>query len=260
MGLKDLFKKKSDDAASHPFYQPILQPGYFGAFPRTFSLYFLGPGQKINAFLFAENRDGQIWPLNAITVHQGMVNVQAVLHSGPSRDTPPLALAGLEKLFRSTTVIALPAYDSHDGGAAVNQIVRLKDSSGIKFEKWLFSVPVGPQGRIETFEWRSSDSIRAGPDRPLERRLLRLSTTETLGREDVVARWTDEAVPENESKLGTFHFENMEALNEMGAFGTLAAVMSLLRIVQATSEAKVAADGMLRAAGKLAGAGIGFAG
>lgn len=258
MRLKDLFKKKSKDGASHPFYQPNLRPGYFGTFPRTFSLYFLGPGQGINAFFFAESRDSQIHPLNAITVHQGMVNVQAILHSGPHRDTPPLALAGLEKLFRSTTVIALPAYDHQDGGAAVNQIVLLKDSGGIRFEKWQFSVPVGPQGRIETFEWRSTNSIQTGPDRPLERRLLRLSTTETLGREDVLARWTDELVPEHESKLGTFRFENMEAMDALGASWALAAVMSLLRIVQATSEAKVAADGMLRAAGKLVAAGIGF--
>jgi hypothetical protein len=52
-----------------------------------------------------------------------------------------------------------------------------------------------------------------------------------LGREDVVARWVEELVPENESKLGTFRFETTAAIGDLGAFWSLAAVTSLLRIV-----------------------------
>jgi hypothetical protein len=83
-------------------------------------------------FLIAEIRDSQVWPLDAITVHQGMVNVQTILHSGPTHDTPPLAHAGLEKLLHSTTIIGLPAYVYGEHGTAVNQILSLKDSGGIR--------------------------------------------------------------------------------------------------------------------------------
>ncbi|OAQ89784.1 hypothetical protein VFPFJ_06198 [Purpureocillium lilacinum] len=267
MGFKDIFKSKdkqksSSDAGSskeNPFAQPTLAPGAFGQFPQTFGFYFLGraPDKKTDAFLFAEGggQQGPLRPLNAITVHKGMVKVQDVLHAGPTRDTQPIGLAGTEKLFRSASVIALP---SHAGAAGGNQIVHLVDNGGIKFERWAFSVPVAGAAEAEQFEWRSDNLVRPEKDRPFERRLVRVSTS-AEGREDVVMRWADDPAPEQESRLGTVHFEGAGATGQLGQYWALAAVVALLRIVQVKSEAQVAADGMLQAAGKLAGLGLGFA-
>ncbi|UNI13594.1 hypothetical protein JDV02_000322 [Purpureocillium takamizusanense] len=267
MGFKDLFKSRgkqksaSDSGSSKesPFLEPALAPGTYGQFPQTFDFYFLGrsPDKKTDAFLLAE-RDGQqgpLRPLNAITVHKGMVKLQDVLHAGPTRDTQPIGLAGTEKLFRSASVIALPP---HAGAAAGNQIVQLVDNGGIKFEKWAFSVPVGGAAEAELFEWRSDNLVRPEKDRPFERRLVRVSTSAD-GHEDVVMRWADDPAPERESRLGTVRFEGAGVTGQLGPYCTLAAVMALLRIVQVKSEAQVAADGMLQAAGKLAGLGLGFA-
>lgn len=253
MGNKSSKPSKSQGADREAFLRPSLPPAYYGAFPPTFSLHFLGRSQdkKADYYIIGIDKNGPVQPVSAVTIYKGAVKHQVTLHAGPNHSDPPLGLAGAEKLFRSMSLVALPAASSTPEGA-VNRIVPLSPQKSLKFDNFNFSCPVGDAGVEEQFEWRSDSIIRPPPGKLYERALIRMKG------EEVVGRWTDDPAPEKSAKLGTFQFEGSGATGELGQYWTLMAVMTLLRISQIKWEASAAADKMLSAAARvtLLGAGL----
>lgn len=249
------------------FSRPVLQPGYYGQFPATFSIFFAGPSRdkKTDYYILGTPENAGVSPHNAITIHKGMVKHQITLHVGPNHSSAALGLAGATKLFRSGSVIALPAATTSPNGP-VNQIEDLSCRTSIKFENFAFSITVGPPGggpnsRKEEFEWRTENLLKPPPGKPFERTLVRMPNQAGAG-EEIVGRWTGEQKPEQNAKLGEFQFEGTGATGELGPYWALMVVMSLLRVSQIRWEASAAADSMITAAGKLVvfGVGVGVSG
>ncbi|KAK2596692.1 hypothetical protein QQS21_006207 [Conoideocrella luteorostrata] len=261
---KDKKRSKTPGLEKEAFLRPALSPGYYGAFPATFGLHFLGRSQdkKADYYIIGLDHSGaSVQPLYAVTVHKGTVKHQVTLHAGPNHSDAALGLAGAEKLFRSMSLVALPAPAAGSGDSAptaVNDIVQLSPQKSLKYDNFNFSSVVG-SGAREDFEWRSDNVLKPPPKGKLyERTLVRVRSGN--GAEETVGRWTDDAAPEKTAKLGTFAFEGSGATGELGSYWGLMAVMTLLRITQIKLEASAAADKMLSAAAKvmLTGAGMGM--
>lgn len=269
--LKKLFASRGNDKETNAssqtssrikeWSQPALTPGFYGQFPFTFSIFFVESrkDKKTDYYVLATEDTQRVSPFKAISFHGGMAKHSITLHSGPTANSAPLALAGIEKRFHSTSIIALPALAAGPGGA-INQVERLKYQGSLMNPEMPFSVAVGMPGsthqHTETFEWRSDPVVRGKPEKSLKRRLVRLSSSTETG-EDIVAIWIDELIPEK-SKLGTFCFQGSGATGELGQYWALMAVMTSIRISQMEWLASIVADNMIKGAVGLAGAGIGI--
>ncbi|KAK2882746.1 hypothetical protein FQN49_000058 [Arthroderma sp. PD_2] len=262
--LKKIFSRKTETVADtspssdHPLSKPCLTPGVYGAFPNTFSIYFAGPGNAKgtdNFYLTTdETENGATRPLNLFTAHTDMVKLQVVLYSGTDVSSAPLGLAGTEKFFSSTSVIALPGPAA---GASGNKIERMTDQKKLKYAILNFSVAVGAEQ--QTFEWRSENLLSTSPGKTMEYRLSRLNEGGG-GEGEVVGVWTKQVEVEEDCKMGTFQFQGRGATGELGEYWTLMAVMTVIRLCQVEWVAKGAAEKIIKGGGKLGGVGLGFVG
>ncbi|RJE22669.1 hypothetical protein PHISCL_05013 [Aspergillus sclerotialis] len=266
-GFKKLFGSKASEATDEnsPLSQPTLPPGFYGNFPPSFSIYFTGTSvdKKHDNFLLATANNGALTPLYAFSIHKGVVKHQITLYSGPDCTCAPLALAGNEKHFRSTSIIALPASTAGSSGTT-NQIIRLKDCSSVRYESFSFSIVASPPKSdtpqsTEEFVWKSSDRLKPEPGKPFECTLVRRGKNNSTDKDEIVGLWTEESSPEKDSKLGTVHFQGSGTTGELGEPWALAAVISLLRISQVRWEMAVVVEGMAKAAEKLITAGVAVA-
>lgn len=62
---------------------------------------------------------------------------------------------------------------------------------------------------------------------------MRLTNNPTSGQEEeLIATWVEGNTPRTAAKIGTFRFESSATTRHLGPYGTLAAIVSLLRIIQ----------------------------
>jgi hypothetical protein len=243
MGNKTSKTPKHRGTEKEGFLRPALRAGYYGFFPDSFSLHFLGRSQdqKADYYIIGVDRDGPVQPVNAVTIYRGAVKHQVTLHAGPNHSDAPLGLAGAEKLLRSMSLVALP------GDGSVNEILQLSPQKSIRHDNFDFGLVVN--GQRENFEWRSDNLMKSPAEKLYERTLVWIKAGS--GTEEVVGRWTDDKAPEKSAKLGTFQFEGAGCTEHLGAHWRLAVVLTLLRISQIKWEAGSAADKMLGAAARV---------
>ncbi|KAJ3496933.1 hypothetical protein NLG97_g2279 [Lecanicillium saksenae] len=258
MGLFGSSKAESDKAseaslpADSPLLQPAFTPGRYGFFPVGFGIYLVGPGadSKTMQWLIAVEEQGALRPTYAVTTHKS-VKLQISLHSGPEHTSPLLARGGLRRAMQSTFLIALPCYVAGPNGP-VNKIEKMVHGKEIRTSTATFQVPVYNQGveSIEGFEWRSSTLQFAAGQQQMEYKLTRTNGGET------VATYHEDPAAITTGRFGTFQFAGSGATGQLGPYWTLMTVMTLIRLVQAKTEAEAAVDQMLKAGGKLAKAGF----
>lgn len=232
--------------------EPILNPGFYGAFPSAFTLYLtqLSTDKKGDDYFSICQTGAQIQPLNVFSVHKGMVKHHITFYSSNRYDSPPLALAGIDKLFTGSPVLALPGPANNP--EPKNNIITLKDHKKWTSDLFSFAVPIGE--RSETFEWRGDD-VRQKKATPFERKLVRLSNAQ--GVEEVVGIWQDadeQAV--TTGRMGAFELQGSGATGELGQYWTLLTVVSCIKLFQNSWEARAAADKMIKAAPALLGQGL----
>ncbi|KAI0019751.1 hypothetical protein F4780DRAFT_793044 [Xylariomycetidae sp. FL0641] len=201
-------------------------------------------------------------PLYAVRAHTGCSGKpQAVLHDGPSQaaaDPPVLATARRASRWNNQlTVLMVPG----DGGGGPETRVDMHAHSGWAKCRYAFSLPVGADGREETFEWRRSrgDEVRALDGYRRGWKLVRLgasSSSDDGGKEEekeeeeeegeeVVAAWAY-----NKSlsltKAWKFRFLGAGVAGELGPRWEVVALISALRVwgieLETSSSAVVAAN------------------
>ena len=264
--------QKQKPSSKHPLSQPPIPPGYYGAFPTTFSIYFSGQSEDKKTDYFILGLEGEsngqtVTPLNAIAFYRRTAKHQLTLFSGPehsSTSSPVLALAGIERYGGSTHLIALPAQEPGPGGIAANRIIRLKGGGGgLKYDIYRFKLDVGHQ-HTESFEWRTGNMLRPEENKPFKRWLVRLASgsdpdSPDREEEEVVGTWVEEedtTTKQTTAKMGTFRFQGSAATGYLGAYCTLGVVVSLLRINQIHWVTAQAVDTMVESAGKMALGGV----
>lgn len=128
------------------------KPGFFGHFPAAFGLYLRASSpDKKNHYLYLGTNKST--PVFAFTKYGGLKRtLQAILHSTSEWRSEPLALFGIEGIWRGTPVITLPALSQAEGTAP--RVERVKNRGGFKEDKWSFTVPVGSRNNLQdqTFE------------------------------------------------------------------------------------------------------------
>ncbi|KAF5566113.1 hypothetical protein FPANT_14142 [Fusarium pseudoanthophilum] len=160
-----------------------------------------------------------------------------VLHSGPSVDSPKLAVSGMESYFDKEYLIRLPPIS---GIAPQDQF--LYWDSGLTTCFWFDTqVGHGPDQRIEGFEWRRSrgpEVESVGQSRRGGLKLVRLGSTEGHGYgyssdgKEVVAVWANARSFSSFSAVGELQFLGSGATGELGQLWALMAVMSCMSIWQ----------------------------
>lgn len=265
------------------FSQPALKPGVYGYFPTTFSIHLAAPSRhkkKPDSLLLATPKDNrQYMPLYAVSFYRTLAKHQITLYSGPTSQSAPLGLAGIEKYFNAESILALPPPPPPKEAAGVagtdteaaNQVERLKEPSGIATRRSRFRAVVGQA--VETFELRSGNVFK---DQTCSLSLVRLKRSgamkpDSLGdEEEVVGTYTgnirtspktkgqENGIP-GTHKMGTFQFQGSGATGELGQYWTLMAVMTLLRMVQGQLRASDMAYQMAKAAGELVSIGLDIA-
>ena len=225
---------------------PVPKPGSFGQFPAAFGMYFRASSSDKKNHYFYLGTDKST-PSYALTVHKGLKRtLQAQLHSTPAWDAQPLALFGIEGVWRATSVLTLPAL-SETGGTAP-RVEKLKDLGGFKEERHSFTVPTASGNSLQdqTFEWRAiSDMKKLSPGELRVKKLFR------AGSEEVLAMWTEEQHPVEQMALGYFQFTEAAQSAQFGGYWTLVAVASGIRLAQVKWEASAYADQMIKGAAKV---------
>lgn len=274
-----------DTASSpnQPLFQPTLNPGNHGTFPDTFSIYLsrVTKERKTKKFdyfyLVLEKEDKKVEPLNIISFDKRTSDHKLTLYSDTKCSSAPLAHAGSESRFGSVhQTITLPArHENLNGTETTNSIIHLETDNSQKERIYRFKLDVGGDQEPETFEWRTSVRTATGTepephpetgtdnpsqpeseqkpkkDKAFRCRLVRLTNSPTSGQgEELVATWVEGNTPRMAAKIGTFRFENSATTRHLGPYGTLAAVVSLLRIIQLRWMKLAAADSVKRVAKK----------
>ena len=155
--------KKERDAAR----TAVMKPGYYGQFPSTFALYYLGHGTdflSLNFFLSSMEPRNNLY---AVTFHKGPGSVQVTIYSDPTHGSTPMAIATNEKRYGSSTMITLPCVD---GGTQRTE--RLQNS--------------GFNSNAHTFSFHGQNfEIREQPKkRPKTIQVVRVETPKLDGGED----------------------------------------------------------------------------
>ncbi|KAI0426750.1 hypothetical protein F5Y09DRAFT_51600 [Xylaria sp. FL1042] len=212
-------------------------------FPPTLNAYLKGGFTK--TFHLGESKDS---PRFAARMHSGFTkNPELVLYDGPSDKDAVLATATHESMFKSGSIITVPA---HEGVAhnSDSQQVTMTSPKLLKQKTYTFTadVGVGKETRREQFEWRTSygSEVRELDGYKWGWKLVRLSSpagdgsggersTRASGSTsdglEVVAAW---AHNNSMSMTKAFKFQLMGgALTGMlGDRGTALALISALRI------------------------------
>jgi hypothetical protein len=160
-----------------------------------------------------------------------------VLHSGPSVDSPKLAVSGRESYFSLDYLIRLPPIS---GIAPQDQF--LYWNSGLRtYFRFDIQVGHGQDQRIEGFEWRYSrgpEVKSVGQSRWGGLKLVRLGSTKGQGYgyssdgNEVVAVWADTRRFSSFVAVGKLQFLGSGATGELGQLWALMAVMSCMSIWQ----------------------------
>lgn len=212
--LKYAFSAKEErDAAK----ASSITPGFYGHFPLSFGLYYVGPGKDYMSHRCFLGENAAL--LYAVTFHDGPGQRQMTLYPTLEPSPPPLAIAGNEKLYGSNAVVTLPGPEGTDGRPHTEQIKYKFASNAHGFT---MSVGTGSTQHVETFEWHTT---KGGLH---VRRLIRLSG----GVDDVLATWTEGKVPNKNGRVATFRFPRIEVCEELGERWVLMAVVSALRVCQ----------------------------
>ncbi|PNP74048.1 hypothetical protein FNYG_12564 [Fusarium nygamai] len=209
-------------------------------------------GFRYGMELFLNGPNGE--PMYTLDFEKGLRG-DIVLHSGPSVDSPKLAVSGRESSFSSEYLIRLP---SISGNAPQDEF--LYWDSGRRTRFW-FDIQVGhgPEQRVEGFEWRRSrgpEVKSVGQSRRSGLKLVRLGSTNTKEKyssseedlhdgstkgqgygyssdgKEVVAVWANTSSFSSFSGVGEFQFRGSGATGELGQLWALMAVMSCMSIWQ----------------------------
>nr|RBQ85444.1 hypothetical protein FVER53263_07880 [Fusarium verticillioides] len=193
---------------------------------------------KLNFFsgfeLFLDGPNGE--PMYTLDFEKGFRG-DIVLHSGPSVDSPKLAVSGTESYFKQEYLIRLPPIS---GTAPQDQF--LYWGSGLRTCFW-FDIQVGhgPDQRIEGFEWRRSrgpEVKSVGQSSWNGLKLVRLGSTKGQGYgyssdgNEVAAVWANARSFSSFSAVGELQFLGSGATGELGQLWALMAVMSCMSIWQ----------------------------
>lgn len=238
--------------------QPVLEPGFFGDFPNTFSVCYVLDEDKSkheSHWMLATNdgtskdtdspeqhqqnddnsrsamrpNTGQTRPLYAVTNDTSKPH-SIILHSGPDSNSNALGFAGERKLLTQTSLIGIPGSLAAVTSNHTETMSLKMGTSSDEIYRWTFPVPTADEGgghQIETFEWR-----RRVFDK--HRELLRLGTGtwKDLDKHEVVATWDITSYKDDEdARLGIANFMGSGATSEMGPEWRLMAVMTMLRLV-----------------------------
>ncbi|KAF5982850.1 hypothetical protein FCOIX_3506 [Fusarium coicis] len=227
-------------------------------FPPIIRVRYASVWSRLNHYdieLFLHGPNGE--PMYTLDFEKGLYG-DIVLHSGPSVDSPKLAVSGRKSYFDRKNLIRLPPIS---GTAPQDQFLywdwRLRCFS--------FDIQVGhgPDQCLEGFEWRRSrgpEVKSVGQSSWKGLKLVRLGSTKGQGYgyssdgNEVVAVWTKARSFSSFSAVGELQFLGSGATGELGQLWALMAVMSCMSIWQ-----KVARDAA-RSSGKPgapAGAGVG---
>ncbi|GAW19631.1 hypothetical protein ANO14919_091190 [Xylariales sp. No.14919] len=230
--------------------------GLRGKFPPALNGYFKMGFTK--TFHLGETKDT---PLLAARMHSGLTkNPELVLYDGPSDKGPILATATSQSLFRSNSLITIPAQEGVDHDSASQEVIMScpKMGRGNGTYKFTAKVGVGKETRSEEFEWRSShgSEVRELDGYRWGWKLVRLSSstadgggeraTRALGSTsdglEVVAAW---AHNNSMSMSKAFKFQLMGSaltgmLGDRGATVCLITAMRIYTIELATSTAVAA--------------------
>lgn len=226
-------KKAANNSASS------MTPGNFGEFPDSVLLYYGGPGDDFlsQRFFLRENTEEKK-KLYAITYNKGPGFVQLNLYGSIAYAPPTLAISTTEKRFASSVSVTVPPKTASQGGAS--QTIPVKYSLRRKVHS--FTITLGGPGnnqmaeksesgqdssskaRTESFEWREGKAIK-----PKERTLWKLRGQNSV-TEELMVTWKEGTVPSREGRLALFEFASDEAKRELGAYGALVAISSVLAI------------------------------
>ena len=201
--------------------QPQLSSGTFTQFPPTFKLYYTGRKKlkKTDFLALVSEEGGKQVPVSVVTFHMGNLDRkrQVTLYTGTTKDTPPMATAGIDRLLGKEAYLSLPGAQPSGG----NRTETMFWPKG--YTKQSFEIPVGLSGDMERFEWRSENMLFAsgGEIRPWH--LIR------VGRSDeVVATWTEWSAKSAQGEIGKFEFQGSALTGELGPYWALVAVTSWL--------------------------------
>jgi len=216
--IKYAFSSKKERNAAIAAADLLINREY-GRWPIAFALYYAGPGEDFlsQRFYIRDNNEDKA-KLYAVSYFKGPGTAQMVLYASPEHAPPALAISSSEKRFSSSVVVKAPPapLPSEHGTSTVN----LKYSARPKMHTFALS----DNGRIALYEWREDSAIK-----PKIRRLVRLPNA-MRGAEEVIAVWKEGSVPSREGRLAGFEFTSAEAWAELGNYGTLIAVSSVLAI------------------------------
>ncbi|KAF5575254.1 hypothetical protein FPCIR_13247 [Fusarium pseudocircinatum] len=224
---------------------PILRVKYESGWSK-----FISSSSGMDLFLDGPNDE----PMYTLDFENGL-DGDIVLHSGPSADSPKLAVSGRESSRSSEYLIRLP---SLSGNAPQDELLYCDSELRRRFS---FDIQVGhgPDQRVEGFEWRRSGGPEVksvGQSRRRGLKLVRLGSTNTKekyssseedlhdGRtkgqgygyssdgKEVVAVWANTRSFSSSSGVGELQFRGSGATGELGQLWALMAVMSCMSIWQ----------------------------
>ncbi|KAK5167543.1 uncharacterized protein LTR77_007242 [Saxophila tyrrhenica] len=234
--VKYLFssKKQRDAARTTP-----MKPGFYGNFPSTFGLYYLGHGTDFLSLNFllatlpsSTDSDPQRQDLYAVTFHKGPGTVQCTIYSSLTHGSTPLAVATNEKRYGNHELINLPPSSGNSGP----RTERLTSS--------------GFASNAHTFVWEGEQfEIREEPKkRPKTIRVVHVSApsaassdaqgeegrpVEPSGKhEETVTTWTEGSIPNREGRLAIFKFAESNPVERFGEAWGLFCVVATLAICQ----------------------------
>lgn len=194
-----------------------IPPGFYGNFPSSLGLYYLGDGQDYKSLRFyLGTLDQPAEKLYALTYHEAYGFRQMTLYSTLEFKPPVLAIAANEKRVSGNGLLTLPPLAEGQGHTFDE---RLKYN--LRNNTHSFSAMI--DRRAETFEWREDKQLK-----PKIRRLVRFAGNEV----ETVALWREGSVPNRQGRLATFEFLGSGATGELGARWALMAVVSVLRVCQ----------------------------
>lgn len=222
--------------------------GEYGRFPKSFMLYYAGPGEDFlsQRFYFREDtEDKEI--MYAITYFKGPGTCSLMIYSSKGHAPPVLAISGTEKRFGSSVVVTAPPPPSAAAGTA-SSTVNVKYSFRGKLHGFTIPTPGGARklswnengsekeknesgesssnegDRNDVFEWREDGAVK-----PKIRRLFRMPHV-SGGTEELIAMWKEGTVPNREGRLAVFEFASDDAKRRLGDYGALVAISAVLAI------------------------------
>ncbi|KAF5693954.1 hypothetical protein FDENT_1646 [Fusarium denticulatum] len=224
---------------------PIIHVKYESGWSKFF-------GSSSGMDLFLDGPNGE--PMYLLDFEKGL-HGDIILHSGPSADSPKLAVSGRDSKLDTECLIRLP---SLSGNAPRDEFLYWNSELRTRF--W-FDIQVGhgPDQRVEGFEWRRSrgpEVKSVGQSRRSGLKLVRLGSTNTKEKyssseeglhdgstkeqgygyssdgKEVVAVWANTSSFSSYSGVGEFQFRGSGATGELGQLWALMAVMSCMSIWQ----------------------------